>query len=148
MPFDKAQLSQSGFERLLWIIVAFGVGTLVMALINLMNMMLTRALRRQTAMGILAAMGADRQTLASLQGVEGGLMALVGTAIGVGLAIPLYELLYQAGKTLFNLETKASFDWTALVMVTPALLVLTLVLALLPAWQTSKIEITTALRSE
>lgn len=148
VPFDKAQLSQSGFERLLWIIVAFGVGTLVMALINLMNMMLTRALRRQTAMGIMAAMGADRQTLASLQAVEGGLMALVGTVIGVGLAVPLYELLYQAGKTLFNLQTKASFDWAALLMVTPALLVLTLLLALLPAWQTSKIEITTALRSE
>jgi uncharacterized membrane protein YdcZ (DUF606 family) len=36
VPFEAAQLSQSGFERLLWIIVAFGVGTLVMALINLM----------------------------------------------------------------------------------------------------------------
>jgi hypothetical protein len=148
VPFDKAQLSQSGFERLMWIIVAFGVGTLVMALINLMNMMLTRALRRQTAMGILSAMGADRGTLAALQGVEGGLMALAGTLIGVALAVPLYELLYQAGKTLFNLQTKASFDWQALLLVTPALLVLTLLLALLPAWQTSKIEITTALRSE
>ncbi len=148
VPFEAAQLSQSGFERLLWIIVAFGVGTLVMALINLMNMMLTRALRRQTAMGILAAMGANRQTLAALQGVEGGLMALAGTVIGVVLAIPLYELLYQAGRNLFNLQTKASFDWAALSMVTPGLLIITLLLAFLPAWQTSRIEITTALRAE
>jgi hypothetical protein len=148
VPFEAAQLSQSGFERLLWIIVAFGVGTLVMALINLMNMMLTRALRRQTAMGILAAMGANRQTLAALQGVEGGLMALAGTVIGVVLAIPLYGLLYQAGRNLFNLQTKASFDWAALSMVTPGLLIVTLLLAFLPAWQTSRIEITTALRAE
>ncbi len=149
IPFDNAQLSQSGFERLLWIIVAFGVGTLVMALINLMNMMLTRALRRQAAMGILSAMGANRGDLAALQAVEGGLMALTGTVLGVALAIPLYDLLYQAGKSLFNLTTAtAPFDWTTLLLVSPALLVLTLLLALLPAWQTSKISITTALRSE
>ena len=41
-----------------------------------------------------------------------------------------------------------SFDWGALLLVTPGLLVLTLLLALIPAWQSSKITITTALRSE
>jgi ABC-type antimicrobial peptide transport system permease subunit len=149
VPFDEARLSRDGFDRLLWVIVAFGVGALVMALINLMNMMLTRALRRQAIMGIMGAMGASQRDLLNLQAIEGGLMATGGSLLGIALSLPFYGVLYNAGKNLFGIAGgQAPLDLGVLFVTAPAILILGLVLALIPAWQSSSMPITMALRSE
>jgi hypothetical protein len=149
VPFDEARLSRDGFDRLLWLIVAFGTGALLMALINLMNMMLTRALRRQAILGILGAMGASQLDLTKLQTVEGGLMASGGSLLGIGLSIPFYGVLYSAGKNLFGISGgQAPLDPMVLALTAPLILLVGLVLALIPVWQSSNTPITTALRSE
>jgi|GEM_PF-3288153 hypothetical protein len=149
VPFKNAQLSRSSFERLLWLIVAFGLGGFAMAMINLMNMMLTRAMRRQQPLGILSAVGASRADIALLQASEGGTLALVGMAIGLGLSVPLYQLLYKAGEYLFELGMgRIPMDAGVFIGVSVGLLVLSLLLALLPAVQTSRVEIVSALKNE
>jgi hypothetical protein len=149
VPFDEARLSRDGFDRLLWLIVAFGTGALLMALINLMNMMLTRALRRQAILGILGAMGASQSDLTKLQTVEGGLMASGGSLLGIGLSIPFYGVLYSAGKNLFGISGgQAPLDPMALAITAPLILLVGLLLALIPAWQSSSTPISAALRSE
>lgn len=149
VPFESARLSRDGFQRLLWIIVAFGAGTLAMALINLMNMMLTRALRRQGQIGILAAMGSSRFDVARLQLFEGGIMAAAGTLIGFLLAIPLHGVLFSAGMSLFGIEeTGTVIDPASLLVLGPALVLLALLLALIPAVQISRVAISDALKSE
>jgi hypothetical protein len=149
VPYKTAQLSRNSFERLLWLIVAFGVGGFFMAMINLMNMMLTRAMRRQQPLGILSAIGAARADIASLQASEGGILALAGMVVGIVLSIPLYNLLYKAGEYLFELGTGAiGIDPAIFAGVSAGLLALSLLLALLPAMQTSRVSIVTALKNE
>ncbi len=149
VPFEEARLSRDGFDRLLWVIVAFGVGALLMALINLMNMMLTRALRRQAIMGIMGAMGASQKDLLKMQAIEGSLMSTLGSLLGIAGSLPFYNVLYSAGKNLFGIAGgQAPLDLVALLITAPAILVLGLILALIPAWQSSSVPITVALRSE
>lgn len=149
VPWEEANLSRNGFDRLLWIIVAFGLGAFVMALINLMNMMLTRSLRRQAAMGILAAMGAARTDLLALQAVEGATMALAGTALGLLGSIPLYGLLYDAGRNLFGIgQGSAPLDAGVFLITAPILALLSVLMAFIPALQVSRLSISSALKAE
>jgi ABC-type antimicrobial peptide transport system permease subunit len=120
-----------------------------MALINLMNMMLTRSLRRQAALGILMAMGASRQVLVQLQAVEGVTMASTGTVIGLIGSVGLYQVLHEAGRNLFGItQSTLSINFGAYLICAPIMILLSLGMAIIPALMGSRLSTSSALKAE
>jgi predicted permease len=91
---------------LLVITVAVGV-VLLIACINISNLLLARAIGRQHESAIRAAIGAGRGRLVRQGLAESGLIALLGGAVGLVVAIGGIRLLQELGGTLSRLDVMA-----------------------------------------
>jgi putative ABC transport system permease protein len=80
-----SQLRQE-YENPLWILLAIAALVLLIACANLANLMLARASSREREVAVRLAMGASRSRLLRQMFVESLMLALMGAAIGAGLA--------------------------------------------------------------
>lgn len=97
-PLQAAIVGSSG--TFLW--VAFGavLAVLLIAVVNIANLVLMRATERIPDLSVRAALGASRGRLARLLITESLLLASIGGFIGVGLAALLLELYRTLGPDL------------------------------------------------
>lgn len=105
MTLHEAVVGSSG--NVLW--VAFGAVfvVLLIALVNVANLMLMRVTERSPQLTIRAALGASRARLMRLLISESLLLAVLGGVAGVGLAALLLELYRSLGPTLPRLSQVA-----------------------------------------
>ena len=80
------QETVGGTVPILGIFLGASILLLLISVLNSTGLLLARGLDRRRELGIRAALGAGRRRLARLVVVEGVLLALVGGALGVGLA--------------------------------------------------------------
>lgn len=120
----------------------FACAALLIAAINILNLMLARVLRRTKSVGISAAMGASRSEIFKLFLVEALLLGLMGSIIGVLLAWGGLKLL---GKLVYLQLSLSPLSW--LVGVGLAVVV-SLLIGLYPANQAARIAPVDALRTD
>ncbi|MFO1459552.1 MAG: ABC transporter permease [Verrucomicrobiota bacterium] len=131
---------------LLLLLAAVGV-VLLMACLNVANLLLARGVERHGELGIRAALGASRRRLALESLGESLILALAGGALGWLFAQGLLgALLRIAPATLPRIE-QVRLDPTALLVTAATCLVTTLIAGLAPALHQSQADPMDALRS-
>ena len=133
----------------LWTMLAAVFGVLVIACVNVANLVLARAAARTREVAVRTAIGATRSQVVWQMLSEVLLLAAAGAVVGLALA--------QTGITLFNraiVDTQPPFwidiriDAAVLLFVTGATLVAALVSGIVPALRASKTDLAQVMNDE
>ena len=128
------------------LLLAAVAAALVVACLNIANLMLVRATARSREAGVRAALGASR--LAIFRGVliESVLLAAAGAAAGVGVSAAALEIFTAvAGATLPRAD-EATLDGTALAVALGLAFAATVAVGLVPAFRMTRVDPQDALR--
>ena len=125
----------------LWTMLAFCVGVLLIACVNVMNMQFARATLRARELAVRASLGATRGTLLRQMLTESLLVSTVGAAFGIALAFGSIGWLTASVRALDNPPPSwITFDVSPLVLAISVAATLGSAVAsgLLPAWMASR----------
>lgn len=135
-----------GFSGLLMIVVGL---VLLLACVNLANLLLARATERRREIAVRLAMGASRFRLVRQLLTESVLLSCAGGALGLLLAFRLVELV-TAFKIPVNIPVAMNLEMDYRVFIFACLISLAtgVLFGLLPAWQATKTDLVSALKDE
>jgi predicted permease len=119
---------------------------LLIACANVASLLLARGAARQRELGLRAAVGGGRGRLVTQQLVEGLSLAALAAAIGLPLAAAALRLLGATVTANVPRAALASIDPRAVVFALVLAAVTTLLFALVPALQSSRLDVGSALR--
>lgn len=134
--FTGAQL-----RGLLYTMLAFCVGVLLMACVNVMNMQFARATLRSKELAIRSSLGAGRLRLIRQMLTESLVIAAIGTVLGVALAFWATDLIDATVHSSSNpIPSWMTFeiDLPVLLVVIGVTLLSAVLSGLVPAWMSSR----------
>jgi putative ABC transport system permease protein len=114
------------------------------AIFGVINTQLMSILERTREIGIMKALGLSKSGVLLMFSFEAGWIGLVGSVVGVVIAIPVALLLAAVGGSNFS----APITIPNVLIVMLALVVIAMLSGLLPAYRASKLNPVDALRSE
>jgi putative ABC transport system permease protein len=131
-----------------WMLMVLGAVALVLliACANVANLMLTRATVRSREMGIRAALGASRWRLVRALLIEGVLLSLAGAAIGITVAFAGVRILRLWLPVGLPRIAAIGIDLRVLGVAVAAALVTGIFFGIVPALQSSRPDLTSALK--
>jgi macrolide transport system ATP-binding/permease protein len=145
-PFNNARTLRPTLEIMLAVVVF----VLLIACANVGNLLLVRSFARRHEMTIRLAIGAGRGRLLRQLFTEGLILSAFGAAGGLLVAQwcrhALVLLLPARGRVAMHLS--GEIDWRVLALSAAVCLITTILLGLVPAMQTSKLDLAGALKSD
>lgn len=142
------EMRVSGLRSSLLLLVGAVGLVLLIACVNLANLMLARGVARLQELAVRLALGATPQTLARTIVIESLLLALLGGAAGIALAaVGLPALASQLPPGLVPRSSAISVDGPALLFAVAVAGLTGLVFGLLPAWQVLRANVNELLKS-
>jgi putative ABC transport system permease protein len=130
----------------LWLLTGAVGFLLLVTCANVAALLLARAEGRQRELALRTALGATRWGLVRQQLVEGGLLALTGGGLGIGLSFMAGRLLQQFGHTAIPRATDATIDWRVLLFTVAASATTALLFTLPPALRGARIDVVDSLK--
>jgi putative ABC transport system permease protein len=131
------------------LLVLFGAAAflLLIACANVVNLLVARMTLRRAEIGLRLALGATRMKLAQQFLIEAGVLATIGGALGIGLAVGGVRLLLamQAGNLPRANEIRV--DWPVLAFAVGVSVLTAIALGLLAVWQGTRGDIRETLSS-
>jgi hypothetical protein len=141
LPREEAESLINRNERISLIILFLAISGLLIADVNVSNILLGRMVRSRKKIGILKAMGAGKVNIFNLFSVEGFFLSAGGAVLGVGVSFLIFRIIQQ------SLGLTSVFPARLLLGVLLAW-VLTMGLTIFPALHASKIPAADAMRHE
>ena len=129
--------------------LAFCVGVLLIACVNVMNMQFARATLRAKELAVRSSLGATRLRLIRQMLTESLLVASIGAGVGIALAYGATGWLQATVRSLENpppAYISFDVDLTALAVTVGATLLAAIGSGLLPAWMSSRADTNAVLR--
>lgn len=136
------------YDSSLWLLLAITGLVLLIACANLANLMLARASSREREVAVRMALGASRLRLFGQSLAESGLLAVVGTTLGIGLAQVLSRLLIRLISTDGNaIRLSTETDWRVLLFAATVAASTCMVFGVAPALRSLRAEPVAAMKS-
>ena len=129
----------------LWVIMGTIGLVLLIACVNVANLLLVRAEARQLELSIRAALGAGRGRIARELLVESVLLGLIGGMLGIGVAAAGLRLIVSIGPANLPRLNEISLDGRSLLFTLLIALVSGLLFGSIPAWKYSRSRTTASL---
>lgn len=140
-------LFTDNIKQWLWVLLGAVLFLLLIACANVANLQLTRAALRQREIAVRMAMGAGGVRIVRQLLTEGVLLALIGGAAGLLLAIWGTELLIAlAPQDLLPSVADVRMDWRVMLFALGVALGTGLLFGLAPAWQSRNVDVNTTLK--
>ena len=134
-------------RRGLLLLMASVAGVLLIACVNVANLLLARADSRRRELGVRASLGAERGRLLQQLLTESALLASVGGVLGVAMAIAGLGVIRRLGAASLPRLSEVGVDAGMLLFALGITGVTCLVFGLLPAWRTSRVDLVDTLKS-
>lgn len=131
----------------LWTLLAAVYFVLLIACVNVANLMLARAEARQAEIAVRRALGAGTPQLVRQFAMEGLFLSLAGGVLGLTLAVALVRTVARLGAASIPRADEIGVDFTVSAVTLVVLVLTTLVFALAPLVQLSGQRVYDALKS-
>jgi predicted permease len=150
MPGSKGRSNlRRAYSKPLFALMGIVGLVLLIACSNLANLLIARASARQKEIAVRLALGAGRGRLIRQLLVESLVLAAVGGALGVGLAVMIDRALINflpSGHTPLSLSSTP--DWTVLGFTFTVALLAGVLFGLVPAWQSTRPQLANTLKDQ
>ena len=144
---DFTWLAGRNLRTTLWTLMAAVALVLLIACLNVANLLLGRALVRSRELAVRAALGGGRSRLIRLLLTEGLLLAVLGGALGIAIADSAVRYFRSVNPVELPVGAHIDISRPALLFTAAVSLATVLVFALAPAWRSSAVDLHRALRS-
>jgi predicted permease len=140
-------LADASLKTTLWVLLGAVTFVLLIACLNIANLLLGQAVARERELAVRAALGCGRRRLLRQLLTEGLLLASIGGALGVGVAFAAIRYLGAVQPVEMPIGARVEINWPVLAF-TAAVSVLTAFLfGLLPAWRASRLDAIESLKA-
>src|SRR5215475_10599940 len=143
-PLSK-QVARRSQNALLILFAAVGL-LLLIACVNVANLLLVRGVARQQELAVRAALGASRIRLLRQMGAECLLLATLGSGLGLLVAKACLNTFLALNPLTHSRLDEAALDMVALGFAALTTLLASVVFGLVPALQTSRIDLRSSLQ--
>jgi putative ABC transport system permease protein len=149
---SEQPVDESFLPRFATIALGMAGCVLLVACLNLANLLLARGVARRREFAIRLSLGASRWRVVRQLWTEGLLLALTGGAVGVLLSWWIGDALQEFNSQLFSADRftfnrHAPIDASSIATMFGLCFVATLAFSLLPAWRATKLDLVADLKS-
>lgn len=140
-------LAEARLRTTLWILLAAVVFVLLIVCLNVANLLLGQGFARQHELAVRAALGCGRVRLARQLLTEGMLLAAVGGACGIAVALGALGYLRAAAPIEMPPGADVRMSWPVLAFTAVISLATAILFGALPAWRASRLDAIDSLRT-
>jgi putative ABC transport system permease protein len=143
---SETWMADDSVRRALWVLAGAVAFLLLIACVNLANMLLARSTTRARERALRSALGASRARVVQLALAESSVLGLLGGALGLALAFGLVRLLRTYNPGNIPRLAEAGVDGWIVALTLGAALLTSLVTGLVPALRTPFDDMVSAIR--
>lgn len=144
----QVRVSRSWAQPLWMLSGAVGL-VLLIACVNVMNLLLVRASNRRGELAVQSALGADRFTLVRQAVTEVMMLAVVGTMAGLGLAAVLLRAVPAiVPPQMGYMSAEPGLNWYAVAFASAMAMMVSLLAGFVPAWRSSRVDMLDAMKGQ